>query len=651
MCGGADRRRTSAMTRALVLSLLLLPSILFAGWSSSGPTGGAVRAVAVAPSDPSVIWAGNAAGVFRSIDGGATWTNVSGPVADVARIVVHPNNPDKAWVLSSSQGLWRTDDGGATWIVNGQFAGITPTALLLDPRNPDTLYVAGACYVGFEPVFLPGMGLYASTDGGATFKSVHFDPSPLNQCVMELAIDPFSPWRLFTLGPYSDIAGRLESYDRAQTWEKANGARPSLAVLFDPRFPFTHYGITSRFGDAFLVSQDGGFTWQTSTAKLPAAVRSLSIDPQRGRLFLGTSNGLFRSGDGGRVWAGTLLPDLVVPALDFGGAPPVIFAATNGGLFNVENRGLGAAHRVELHDIATQVLAMDLNPSNGDVIYASVTNRSEYGTATVQGTVFRSTNGGASWDALPNDIGDERPYIAVDAAGTAYAASLKSRALYRRALDDQQWTRVRDNLYVSMIAADPKTPGTVFIGGFVQRTRDGGKTWQSLNISGSSIAIDPSDPRWVYVGSEDHFYRSSDGGDTWTDLQPPGFGQGTRGIVVAPSNGNVIYRIGANGGSPRPERSDDRGASWHPARLPGGEFASSLAVDPHDENSVWATVSYTDYSPGGGLYHSTDGGTTWEDVASPFGTSVLATALRFDPSGRVLHVGFAAHGVWELTKE
>src|SRR5204862_7736192 len=94
----------------------------------------------------------------------------------------------------------------------------------------------------------------------------------------------------------------------------------------------------------------------------------------------------------------------------------------------------------------------------------------------------------------------------------------------------------------------------------------------------------------VYAGSELHLYRSSDGGDTWVDLQPGGFLNGTRGIIVAPSNGTVVYRIGANGGSPRLERSDDRAMTWRAATLPGGRSPSTMAVDPRNESSVWAAV-------------------------------------------------------------
>jgi photosystem II stability/assembly factor-like uncharacterized protein len=638
------------MKTATVL-VLLIASTAFAGWSSSGPTGGSVNAVVVAPSDPSVVWAANTAGVFRSTDGGATWSNVSGPVADVAGLVVHPDKPDTAWALSTMTGLYRTVDGGATWIgPDRQFAGTFEPTLLLDPRDPDTLYVGSGCFAGFEPVFPRVYGLFKSTDGGETWAR-DTNLAGLSVCVNELAIDPFSPWRLFAAGPYSDVGGRLESYDGTGTWQRPGAARPSREVVFDPRFPFTHYGITERFGSAFLISQDGGFTWSAAATQPPAEVRALSIDPQRGRLFLGTTNGLFRSGDSGRVWAKARLPESNVNALDFGGVPPAVFAATNQGLYQVVNRGLGESRLIDLHDISTNVMAVDVDPSDPNVLVAS-TSDSVFGTTPIHGRVYRSTNGGASWERLPNEGDIEFTQIAVDAGGTAYASSFRAPGIYRYSDDEAKWKIVRANITGPLLVTDPKTPGTIFTAGFdhAERSRDGGATWRNLSVGGNYLAIDRSDPRWIYLGSENHLYRSADGGDTWVDLQPEIFLNGTRGIVVAPSNGMVVYRIGAHVGSPRPERSDDRGMTWRPATLPGGVFASALAVDPRDENSVWA-FAYE------GLYHSTDGGAHWTQVDGPFGTlvsgtlgtAVSAPALRFDPTGHVLHVAYPGHGVWELT--
>lgn len=626
-----------------LLFAVLLSSL---AWTSFGPFGGQINTVAVAPSNPAVVWAAGSGGVVRSTDGGATWSNVSGPLADVARLVVHPTNPDKAWALSSSQGIYRTLDGGATWISANQFAGITPTALLLDPRDPDTLYVSGACFSGFEPLALPWMGAYKSADGGVTWQAIPPSNSLFSQCVFQLAIDPFSPWRLFL----TNLDGSYESYDGGKTWERTS-ARPSRDVAFDPRFPFTHFGIGRSSSATFLISQDGGFTWtplQTPTP--PGDPQALSVDPERGRIFLGTQTGVFRSGNAGHVWAQTSVQNANVFALAFGGASPSLFAATNRGLFDMPGRGVGEARLIDVHQIATSPLALAVDPSDPSVVYASVSDwPSSAGPTQSHGQVFRSTSAGASWERVPGDDDAERDEIAVDAGGTVYAAdNFRGNKVYRRKPGETKWTVVHSGSFINGMAADPKNAGTLFISSNgVERSKDGGTTWQAMKISGTYLAIDPSDARWVYAGNEDHLYRSSDGGDTWTDLLPLSNGNGTRGIVVAPSNGTVVYRIGAHNGSPRPERSNDRGATWTAATLPRGVFPSSLAVDPRNENSVWAALDLY----GEGLFHSTDGGANWEEVLSPFGTHVKASAIRFDPTGHVLHVAYPGHGVWELATE
>lgn len=643
-----------------MIEILAVVLALSNSWTTGGPTGGRITAVAVAPSDPVVVWAGDAAGVFRSADGGATWTNVSGPLVDVDFIAVHPFDPNKAWVAVSSflsARVYRTTDGGATWIdsTNG-LPAVRPSALYVDPRNPDTLYLGSRCgVIGFasinaflpEPQFHETAGVFKSTNGGASWGPSFAGLGTFGQCIEELSIDPFSPWRLFVTGPFSDVAGQSESYDNARSWERTDTPRPGRAVVFDARFPFTHYGISSRLGSRFLVSQDGGFTWNAVTTNVftpNIAPTALSMDPERSRIFLGTTQGLYRSGNGGTVWAKTSLQDVNVTALAFG---RTLFAGTDEGLVEVTSRGLGAARAVDLHDPTSNVTGLAIDPSDPNVVYAGA--RTPDGPGPRRGRVYRSGDAGASWERLAGDDDVAKAdVITVDAAGTVYALPQTAFAsLYRRGRDETSWTVLTIKTAYD-VAADPKSAGTVFLAtsGSLQRSRDGGATWHDvvkLTLAGHAV-IDPGDPRRVYAATPDELLRSDDGGDSWTKLQSYPSDTGTYALAVAPSRGDVLYRVTYERGLPYLERSDDRAATWRRLVLPAGDqYPQTMAVDPRDANSLWVGARLT-------LYHSTDGGATWQTIVPPFVTANGVTALAVDPRGR-LHVVYPQHGVWELSAD
>jgi photosystem II stability/assembly factor-like uncharacterized protein len=615
--------------------LLLVATTTLAGWSTHGPTGGAATAVVVAPSDPNTIWAASSAGVFRSVDGGATWSGVGGPIADVRFLAVSAADADKAWAAAGVHAhIYRTADGGASWtdVTAGLPASLNPSSFFADPREPDTIYVSNSCVE--TPRFA---GVFKSADGGATWQPLALPKSGWLNCVSSLAIDPFSPWRMFTEPADYEFGVPMESYDGGATWEyEREGPRPDTAVVFDARFPFTHYGIGQHH--LFVVSQDGGFTWKS----VPTAAigdgdlffrsgrlgTSLAMDPERSRIFLGASDGVFRSGNGGTVFARTALQGVPVNALAFGGTPRALFAATADGLISLQNRGLGAARPVDLGDASTSVQGIAVDPH---FVYASAKG----------GRVYRSGDDGATWQHIAGDSGtDALGVLSAGADGELYGLPFfAAKTLYRRKPGDDAW-RITTLANGGFVAADPKTAGTAFLvdGGAVLRTRDGGDTWQKvaeLPPPLGHVTIDPSDPRSVYAVGNRQLLRSSDGGDTWTSIASDTGGE----IVVAPSNGNVLYRFAAGSAL---QRSDDRGTTWRTILQPV-LAPDSVAVDPRDADSVWI----------GGLplMHSADGGATWQEVQPPFLASFGAAQLRFSKDG-VLHVVFAGgHGVWELTTD
>jgi len=642
---------------AAVLILSLFATTTFAGWSTSSPSvPGPIAAVVVAPSDANVIWAGGAGGVFRSSDAGATWADVSGPVVDVDYLAVDPRNANNAWALTGtapSSRLYRTRDGGATWIDSTDgLPALHPSGLVLDPRDPDALWLSSACE-NLTFSHGPGAGLFKSTGGGATWTPALGGGGADQPCIDELTIDPFSPWRLFVTGAFSEDT-QMESYDGGRTWERAGGPRPGRAIVFDARFPFTHYGITGPRGSRFVVSQDGGFTWSvvpTNLLDVNLQPTALSMDPARSRIFMGTGSGLYRSGNGGSIWANTTLHEVEVHALDWDSATSTLFVATHRGLFAIPDRGLGEPRSIDFGERAASVVALAVDPAQPNLVYAGTT--AVAGPGPYRGRVYRSADAGASWQRLAGDDDTlKAAVITVDAAGTVYAFAGFGIGFYRRGRNDAAWTLTPVSVnYGVDVAADPKHAGVVFLAeedAGVRRSTDAGNTWTHVLDFPGVLAIDPSDPRRVYVAGMSKLARSDDGGTTWTTIpNSPTYGA----IVVAPSDGNILYRFGIDAGVFRLERSADRGATWRPtAQPPGGLPQQSvggphaLAVDPRDANSVWT-------SNGVDLVHSPDGGATWQKVPPPFTVSYGPTKLVFDPSGRVLHVAFPNHGVWELTTE
>ncbi|MBV9718747.1 MAG: hypothetical protein JOZ77_05480 [Candidatus Eremiobacteraeota bacterium] len=297
-----------------------------------------------------------------------------------------------------------------------------------------------------------------------------------------------------------------------------------------------------------------------------------------------------------------------------------------------------------------------------------------YYLGTAGGGVWRSTNGGATWEA----VFEKEPVAAVGAvaidptdervvwAGTGEANPRNDVSfgdgLYKSTDGAKTWTRVglAGVWSISRIAVDPHNPRHVIVGAFgdpfkdstdrgVYVTFDGGRTWsKTLYLSpasgASDVAIDPRDPNVVYAGMW-HFrrvpwtftsggpdgglYKSSDGGRTWRRLEGnglPGGYTGRIGLAVAPSRTNRVFAlIEAKGGILW--RSDDSGGHWtmisNDTLVDQRPFYfTHIAVDPHDFNHVYAVSEM--------LAESKDGGRKFVEIAK--GVHVDYHAIWIDPS-------------------
>ncbi|MFN7280759.1 MAG: WD40/YVTN/BNR-like repeat-containing protein, partial [bacterium] len=294
--------------------------------------GSTIGAVAIAPSDEQIVYAGEGentmrgnvseglGGVWRSDDAGRSWRNIG--LKDgrhIIRLVVHPRNPDIVWAAvvghlfgpNTERGVFKTTDGGRTWkrtlYVNDQTGA---SDLVLDPVDPNTLY-AGTWRVIRTPYSLEsggdGSGLWKSTDGGETWTSLTASRGLPKGVwgIVGVAVAPSNPDKLYALIENAD-GGLFASSDAGATWtlqSNDNHIRQRAwyytKVFVDPANEQTVYCPNVNF----MRSRDGGKTFQ-SLRTPHGDHHDLWIDPADGnRMIVADDGGAQVSFDAGNNWS------------------------------------------------------------------------------------------------------------------------------------------------------------------------------------------------------------------------------------------------------------------------------------------------------------------------------------------------------------
>jgi photosystem II stability/assembly factor-like uncharacterized protein len=332
-------------------------------WTSIGPGGTWVNDLVVDPQNPSTVYTGLSAGIFKTTDGGASWNQLTGLPAGSSPLAIDPQNPSTVYAAGHPY-VWKSVDGGASWNAIWNFGSLTSNWLMtfvVDPRNPSTLYAALQ-----QADECGGETLHKSVDGGESWVGFTFESlGAAASCVSDLVIDPQNPATLYAA---FQRTGVFKSVDGGASWTAANSGliasdnQLSSSLAIDPQDPSILYTVAAQRsvlpGEnswSVFKSNNGGANWNLASSGLPKWSANsnccyrprLVVDPQSpNRVYLGAAvegvHRVFMSADGGATWmdSGFAMPSqggwfegLAVGAQ---GPPGTVYAGTQGqGVFAI----------------------------------------------------------------------------------------------------------------------------------------------------------------------------------------------------------------------------------------------------------------------------------------------------------------------------
>ncbi|MFM7154265.1 MAG: WD40/YVTN/BNR-like repeat-containing protein, partial [Bacteroidota bacterium] len=558
-------------------------------------------------------------------------TTTGGGYAGLGRInaiAFHPTNSSIIWVGSPSGGLWKTTDGGATWSTGyDNFSVLGVSSILITPSNPNIMYVATG---DGDAGDTRSIGVYKSTDGGATWAATGLTFTLANYVLIrKLLMDPNDEAHILA----ATSNGLYRTTNSGASW-----TRPVPENFYDieAQTGVNANNFYASTNNGLYRSTDNGLNWtlvQTISGSGRIAIGYSPADTTAVVALCSNSSdfgflGFYRSTNSGASYAlqsstpnllgwasdgsdtgGQGWYDLVV-AVDPANASTVyiggvnVWKSTNAGLtWNIKATWNGAGGVQTVH---ADHHAMEWQ--NNTTLFDGN-----------DGGFYKTTNGGTNWTHLTNGMQISQMYrLGVSQTTNAVIAGLQDNGTKLRSANGT-WTDELggDGMECAIDYSNAQYMyGELYYGDFF-RSSNGGTSWTDINPGGQDgtgawvtpYIISSNNPATLYIGYND-VYKTTDRGNTWTAISTSLSTSNLTVLADAPSDANVIYA----GRSSALYRTINGGTNWATMTIPAGAGSMTyLCVSPTDANVIYAAMS--NYTAGSKVYKSTNGGASWTNIS------------------------------------
>jgi len=639
-------------------------------WRMIGPfRGGRTRAATGVPSQPNVFYMGQVnGGVWKSDDYGRTWTPIfeHESTQSVGAIAVAPSDPNIIYVasgeglhrpdLSVGNGIYKSTDAGKNWTHLGLRDGQQIPALAIDPRDPNRVFAA---VLGHPYGPNPERGLFRSTDGGNTWQKIIYKDE--NTGASDVEIDPSNPDVIYASmwevreGPWEDNnevngtgGGLFKSTDGGNTWHALTSGLPKdlsqIYVAIAPTDSRRLYATLGMASGALAVyrSDDAGENWSKATDDPRPSGRIGGgdlpiprVDSKNADIVYCASTVTMKSTDGGKTWSG------------FRGAP---------GGDDYQN--------------------LWINPNDPNIILL----------VSDQGALV-TVNGGASWSSWYNQptaqiyhvsVAPTFPYRVCGGQQESGSVCISSRG-NDGAINFRDWHPVGVIEY-GYVAPDPLDPDIVYGGGRSEVSKFHWSTGQVQNITpiplrtakyrtdrSEPTMFSPLDSHVLYFASN-VLFKTTDGGNFWQTISPdltrenpgvpacvgnliPKGADKQRGVIyaLAPSFKN-INTLWAGTDDGLLWRTSDGGKHWNdvtPKDLTPWSKVTQISASHFDDDTAYASVSrfrINDQHPY--IYRTHNAGKTWSPIATGLPDFGPVDTVREDPMHKGLLFAGTENSVW-----